>query len=86
MNLRAVLPWCKARPLPLVLHADFADTEAVTPEDDAAPAFGCGWFDSSHELQHGLQVHEHAGVDTLGSELPLAVWLELQARSATRLS
>ena len=42
------------------------------------PPLGCGWFDSSHELQRGLQVQEHVSADTLGSELPLVSWLELQ--------
>ena len=44
--------------------------------EDRAPS--CGWFDSSHELQRGLQVQEHVSADTLGSELPLVSWLELQ--------
>lgn len=47
--------------------------------DDEAPR-GCGWFDSSHELQQGLKVQEHHSADTLGTELPLGAWLELQLR------
>lgn len=43
--------------------------------EDQAP--GCGWFDSSHELQHGLWVREHASPDAVANELPLASWLEL---------
>jgi hypothetical protein len=46
-------------------------------EVDADLPLGCGWFDSSHELQHGLLVREHATPDTLAGELPLANWLEL---------
>jgi hypothetical protein len=34
---------------------------------------GCGWFDSSHELERGLSVRE-AGPELL-PELPLADWL-----------
>lgn len=44
------------------------------PEDQAG---GCGWFDSSHELQHGLWVREHETPDAVANELPLASWLEL---------
>ena len=36
---------------------------------------GCGWFDSSHELQRGLLVKE-ADDQTL-STLPLGDWLDL---------
>ncbi len=43
---------------------------------DTAP-IGCGWFDSSHDLQHGLCVLEHVGTDTLADALPLDNWLEL---------
>ena len=37
---------------------------------------GCGWFDSSHELERGLSVQE--GDDAALSALPLAAWLEWQ--------
>lgn len=41
------------------------------------PLRGCGWFDSSHELQSGLRVTEHASADAVAGELPLADWLHL---------
>jgi hypothetical protein len=41
------------------------------------PAVACGWFDSTHELQRGLQVLEHAEAETLARELPLRDWLLL---------
>lgn len=44
---------------------------------DADCPMACGWFDSSHELLSGLIVCEHATLDTLAGELPLANWLEL---------
>ncbi len=55
---------------------------APTPAE-ASPAaeersWGCGWFDSSHELQSGLLVQEHAASDALAAELPLPHWLALQ--------
>lgn len=49
-----------------------ADTQAL---DDDRP-LGCGWFDSSHDLQHGLQVRE-ADQQVL-AQMPLADWLALQ--------
>jgi hypothetical protein len=52
-------------------------TAAVAVDADERPR-GCGWFDSSHDLQRGLSVREHATADSLGRELPLASWLELQ--------
>ena len=44
--------------------------------DDRPP--GCGWFDSSHELQHGLLVTEHASADTVANDLTLSSWFELR--------
>ena len=48
---------------------------ATLPADERPP--GCGWFDSSHELQQGLQVTEHASGEALGAELPLGDWLAM---------
>jgi len=63
--------WRRAqRPLPA--RADPKDTP---PEERA---LGCGWFDSSHELNHGLQVTEHTSPDAVASELPLSDWLGMQ--------
>lgn len=77
MNLLSLLPW---RRKPAALRLPRPD-ETVLPAPDADKEErprGCGWFDSSHDLQHGLSVREHASADTLGRELPLANWLELQ--------
>ena len=35
-------------------HAAAACAEAATAEEQEAPR-GCGWFDSSHDLQQGLR-------------------------------
>ncbi len=48
------------------------------PAGDEQPAAGCGWFDSSHDLQTGLLVCEHSDPAALARELPLAAWLDLQ--------
>jgi hypothetical protein len=42
----------------------------------------CGWFDSSHELSHGLQVLELTTPESLAAALPLSVWLQLQCGCA----
>ncbi len=49
--------------------------EAAEPAEE--PLRGCGWFDSSHELQCGLRVTEHASADAVAGELPLSDWLHL---------
>lgn len=46
--------------------------------EDEPPCTGCGWFDSSHELQRGLVVSEHDGIAVTAAALPLAVWLNSQ--------
>jgi hypothetical protein len=48
------------------------------PDVDAEPPGACGWFDSSHELVHGLQVQELTTPESLAAVLPLAWWLRLQ--------
>jgi hypothetical protein len=55
-----------------------APVQAARPaaEADERP-LGCGWFDSSHELQAGLLVTEHGSPDAVAAALPLADWLEL---------
>ena len=49
----------------------------LEPEPEEQAPRGCGWFDSSHDLQSGLWVREHASADELGGEMPLGPWLEL---------
>ena len=53
------------------------------PEAQGQERVGCGWFDSSWELQHGLAVREGPVID------PLGLWtFERQAnrRQATRVA
>jgi len=66
--------WLARPPAPPAAHAAVAPVE--TPADEEATG-GCGWYDSSHELQNGLWVHEHASPDEVATDLPLATWLEL---------
>ncbi len=61
---------------PVLPVAHAAAARARMSPDEEAPG-GCGWFDSSHELQNGLWVREHASPDEVAAELPLASWLEL---------
>lgn len=67
------IPWRRAAP-------GGARRRRVRPEpqpqaDDERP-LGCGWFDSSHELERGLQVRE-ADAAALGA-LPVADWIDLE--------
>lgn len=78
-----IAPWCRflgvqgprrVRPSARRPQAPGSEEEAVLP--------ACGWFNSSHELVHGLVVCEH-GADTAGAALaaaPLADWLDFQLR------
>ena len=83
------LPWCKPRPS-LRRGARKSGALHPPPQDEDRP-LGCGWFDSSHELERGLQVQEadadadadaDAGADKDAlSTLPLGDWLELALRT-----
>jgi len=46
------------------------------PRADDEPLQGCGWFDSSHELERGLLVSE-ADAAVLGA-LPVADWIDME--------
>jgi hypothetical protein len=76
-------------PLPQSLPRQRAAAPNSAPASDRAPAddrpAGCGWFDSSHDLQHGLRVTEHADDDAVARLVPLSWWLawELDAALAT---
>jgi hypothetical protein len=72
MNILSCLPRRKPHPPQTRRALDAGDAN-----HEGEPSAGCGWFDSSHELQRGLVVHEHASVDVPSAELPLASWLEL---------
>ncbi|MBL8306838.1 MAG: hypothetical protein JNM33_09090 [Rubrivivax sp.] len=70
-----------AIPLPRCLWRPFrrprAEAAARPPAPTAEDRFlGCGWFDSSHDLQRGLRVREHDSPDAVAAELPLATWLD----------
>ncbi len=73
-------PWHRAAPpargRPAFFDEVIVITEADVLVDEVSPP-GCGWFDSSHELQHGLSVTEHASAQCLAAELPLDDWIDL---------
>jgi len=69
-----------ARPLAEAPRETAPDTAAVP--DAADPPRGCGWFDSSHELQRGLHVTEHDSPDSVANDLPLDVWITWHLHSA----
>jgi hypothetical protein len=60
--------------------APAACTDSEAPSSAATgvePPGACGWFDSSHALQHGLCVTEHVSADAVAAHLPLDDWLQL---------
>jgi hypothetical protein len=77
MNLLSLLPWRRKPRAHRAPRPDEVVLPALDAEDEDRPR-ACGWFDSSHDLQHGLSVREHATADALGRELPLGNWLDLQ--------
>ena len=86
MNLSRCLTWWRrapAAPQARVVVPDWVDGGAEPSEAQLDEVLlGCGWFDSSHELQAGLQVTEHASPDAVANELPLGWWLDWAARGA----
>ena len=74
---------CQRRPLatPATSACRHVLDDDPLPLPDAAQderPLGCGWFDSSHELERGLLVQE--ADDAALCTLPLNVWLDLQQR------
>lgn len=58
-------------------------TPAPPTAADEAPRT-CGWFDSSHELQHGLQLTVHEGSAELATLVPLGWWLQWELEAAAQ--
>lgn len=79
-----LLPLNLHRPRPLPLPAHRLPPPPNGSDGDDLPAQGCrcGWFDSSHELAHGLHVTEHAGSDELCTLVPLGWWLQWELEAA----
>ncbi len=61
----------------LSLRATPATHQTPAAAGAAEEPIGCGWFDSSHELQRGLLVREHTSLAELTELLPLSNWLAL---------
>jgi hypothetical protein len=81
LKLLSLLPWCKPH---VTLRRGARKPDLLNPplQDEDRP-LGCGWFDSSHELERGLQVRETDATFDTGalSALPLGEWLALELRS-----
>jgi len=75
LSLRLLRPL--RRPLPPI-----APPVRVARAEDEEPT-GCGWFDSSHDLHHGLCVRELDSPAALARELPLPAWIDLQLAACT---
>ena len=80
LKLLSRLPWCKPH-TKRRRGARKPDLLAPPAQDEDRP-LGCGWFDSSHELERGLQVREADANFEMGalSALPLGDWLDLELR------
>jgi len=75
--LHTLWPWsCSWRQRP-ASRQRLPDLAELPDDGEQAPSPGCGWFDSSHELQRGLLVTEHASADAVAAELPLDSWIGL---------
>jgi len=77
MNLLAHLPWHRSLNVERSSPAAADGDPAVAGTEADIDTAGCGWFDSSHDLQSGLLVTEHASADSVANELPLEAWLDL---------
>ena len=84
MNLPRCLHWRRAAPPPRLRRPPAPDWVNAGPDAAeaavAAAPRGCGWFDSSHELQAGLQVTEHLTPEPVVNEGPLGWWLDWQSQ------
>ena len=67
------LPRCLTRLFP---HPPIDAAARPAPCAEEERVFGCGWFDSSHDLLSGLRVREHDSPDAVAAELPLGTWLD----------
>ena len=53
-----------------------AGTQADEEPEPGREPGSCGWFESSHTLREGAEVHEHEVLDAIVNDLPLAWWIE----------
>ncbi len=83
MKLSRCLRWWQPAPKqrphrPAVPDWVNAGSEPGRPDLDEV-LLGCGWFDSSHELNTGLQVTEHLSPDRVANGVSLGWWLDWQS-------
>jgi len=82
MKLHRCLSWWRSAPVRPHQRAATPDWvnggSEPTAEQLDDVLLGCGWFDSSHELNTGLQVTEHLTPEPVANEVPLGWWLDWQ--------
>jgi hypothetical protein len=71
---------------PVPVTARVVQRRELPPDVEDLPPGACGWFDSSHELVHGLQIQELSTPESLAAALPLSAWLQFHGCSAARPS
>jgi hypothetical protein len=83
MKLSQCLMWWRRAAKPRVQRPrapDWVDAGTEpSPQQLDDILLGCGWFDSSHELNAGLLVTEHLTPERVANEVPLGWWLDWQA-------
>jgi hypothetical protein len=86
MTLCKSLMWWRAdhgRRSPRPAVADWVTATLDAPAQEAVDRVRCcGWFDSSHELQLGVQITEHLTPERVANEVPLGWWLDWQEHAA----
>jgi len=85
MKLMHWLPWRQPEPGRRAARPAAPDWANAGSEPSPQPLdevlLGCGWFDSSHALNTGLQVTEHLSPEPVANEVPLGWWLDSQTRA-----
>jgi hypothetical protein len=84
MNLSRYLQWGRTAPQRRVSRPATPEWFNAAGSEPSAEhldevLLGCGWFDSSHVLNTGLQVTEYLTPEPVANEVPLGWWLDWQS-------
>lgn len=67
----------------LTAYMQMTEARPALPSSTDDSPKGCGWFDSSYELQRGLEVHEHASLAQVAPLMAVDDWLRLHLSLST---
>lgn len=83
MNLCTSLMWWRAargKPAARPAAPDWVNATLDAPVQEAVDQVRCcGWFDSSHDLNAGMQITEYLTPEPVANEVPLGWWLDWQS-------